>query len=88
MNFESDQIITIEDIDYYITSVIDYEGSQYLYVAQLDDEEDINGNFLVYRYDDVNNTMVHITDSKKMKKLLLLFAKDIGENLKSGDNNE
>lgn len=85
MVFEKEQVITIENVDFYIVSVLNFENNIYLYVAEMDNDEDITGNFTVYRYDDKQNLMIHITESSMLKKLLMMFAKDINNDLKDGD---
>ena len=80
MEFEREQIIEINNTDYYVVDVQIYEGETYLYLGQME-EEDILDKFYVYKYDEVNNVMVHITNSEKLKVLLRMFVDSINKEL-------
>ena len=78
--FEREQIIEINNTDYYVVDVQMYEGETYLYLGQMEDE-DILDKFYVYKYDAINNVMVHITNSEKLKVLLKMFVDSINKEL-------
>ena len=80
VEFEREQIIEINNTDYYVVDVQIYEGETYLYLGQMEDE-DILDKFYVYKYDEVNNVMVHITNSEKLKVLLRMFVDSINKEL-------
>lgn len=80
MEFEREQIIEINNTDYYVVDVQIYEGETYLYLGQMEDD-DILDKFYVYKYDEVNNVMVHITNSEKLKVLLRMFVDSINKEL-------
>lgn len=80
VEFEREQIIEINNTDYYVVDVQIYEGETYLYLGQMEDD-DILDKFYVYKYDEVNNVMVHITNSEKLKVLLRMFVDSINKEL-------
>ena len=80
VEFVRDQIIEFYNTDYYVVVVQFYEGETYLYLGQMEDD-DILDKFYVYKYDEVNNVMVHITNSEKLKVLLRMFVDSINKEL-------
>ena len=82
MTFVREQEIKIEGKDVYIIDVITYENEQYLYVQEIQDDE-LVGDYLVYKYDSLRNAMVHIKDEKELEKLIKLFVESINKTLQS-----
>lgn len=82
MRFEREQEIKIDNKVVYIIDVLELNESQYLYVQEVDeDEDDLMDKYYVYKYVQSQNAMVHIKDEKELEKLLKLFADHINESL-------
>lgn len=80
MTFVREQEIKIEDKEVYIIEVIKHENAQYIYVQEIQDDELID-KYMVYKYDDERNAMIHIKEPKLLEILLKLFTDSINATL-------
>ena len=69
MTFVREQEIKIENKDVYIIEVLTYENDQYIYVQEIENDELVD-KYMVYKYDQERNAMIHIKDEKKLEELL------------------
>ncbi|MBO5096045.1 MAG: hypothetical protein J6B98_04145, partial [Bacilli bacterium] len=65
MTFVREQEIKIENKDVYIIEVLTYENDQYIYVQEIENDELVD-KYMVYKYDQERNAMIHIKDEKKL----------------------
>ena len=71
-----EQEIKIENKDVYIIEVLTYEDDQYIYVQEIENDELVD-KYMVYKYDQERNAMIHIKDEKKLEELLKMFVEKI-----------
>ena len=71
-----DNILKINDENYLVLNTINMEGEEYSYLAKIEDD-DINGEFYVYKKDKETNDYVKITNSEELKKILLMVTANI-----------
>ena len=76
MTFVREQEIKIENKDVYIIEVLTYENDQYIYVQEIENDELVD-KYMVYKYDQERNAMIHIKDEKKLEELLKMFVEKI-----------
>ena len=77
------KIITINEENYIVMSVISYEDGAYAFTTKLNkDYEPTEDNFI---WKEINQKTELITDKKLKKKLLPIFQKEIREKLLKGD---
>ncbi|MBO5095461.1 MAG: hypothetical protein J6B98_01110 [Bacilli bacterium] len=76
MTFVREQEIKIENKDVYIIEVLTYEDDQYIYVQEIENDELVD-KYMVYKYDQERNAMIHIKDEKKLEELLKMFVEKI-----------
>lgn len=53
------------------------EGKDYLYLAKLDEENDITGDFFVYEKNVETGELKKVTDSEELKKVLLVITSNL-----------
>lgn len=80
MTFVREQEIKIENKDMYIIEVLTYEDDQYIYVQEIENDELVD-KYMVYKYDQERNAMIHIKDEKKLEELLKMFVEKIQADL-------
>lgn len=80
MTFVREQEIKIENKDVYIIEVLTYENDQYIYVQEIENDELVD-KYMVYKYDQERNAMIHIKDEKKLEELLKMFVEKIQADL-------
>ena len=80
MTFVREQEIKIENKDVYIIEVLTYEDDQYIYVQEIENDELVD-KYMVYKYDQERNAMIHIKDEKKLEELLKMFVEKIQADL-------
>ena len=76
MTFVREQEIKIANKDVYIIEVLTYEDDQYIYVQEIENDELVD-KYMVYKYDQERNAMIHIKDEKKLEELLKMFVEKI-----------
>ena len=77
MSFKIGQIIETDSDRYYVLDQQDYEGEKYIYTAELDEEDDISGDFYVFKINDEAKSMNKVTDSSVLKRVLPLFINSL-----------
>ena len=73
---DSENIITIDGIQYYVLAKEEIDGSNYLYVGEIH-EEDITGNFYVYKEE--KDSYRKITNSDELKEILPVMINAMNE---------
>lgn len=58
-----------------ILNTANVSGKEYLYLAKME-EDDISGDFFVYRKEE-NNNLIRVTDSEELKKVLLIITANL-----------
>ena len=71
-----DNILTINNENYLVLNTVNMEGEEYSYLAKLEDD-DITGEFYVYKKDANTNEYVKITNSEDLRRILLLVTADL-----------
>ena len=71
-----DDRILINNETYMVLSTADIDNSKYIYVAKIEDE-DITGDFYVYKTDPTTNTLTQVTDSEELKKVLVVLSSQL-----------
>ena len=71
-----DNILKINEENYLVLKTTEINGEEYSYVAKIE-ENDINGEFYLYRKDTVSGEYVKITNSEELKRILTLVMADM-----------
>lgn len=88
------KILTIEnekgvELDYTVAKILDYENATYLYLIEVDKDENlIENNQMIVRYVTNNNedSVEKVTDSKELQEVARLFYDLFKSDLEETDN--
>ena len=78
MKYNEGQIIEVEGINVCVLDVENENGLDYIYAAEIVDN-DITGNFYVYKVE--NQNIVKVTDSVELKEILPIFIGKISKKI-------
>lgn len=78
MKYNEGQMIEVEGINVCVLDVENKNGLDYIYAAEIVDN-DITGNFYVYKVE--NQNIVKVTDSVELKEILPLFIGKISKKI-------
>ena len=70
------QTIKVDNNDCIILTTANVENEEYLYLAKIE-ENDITGEFFVYQRDRLTGNLTKITDSEKLKRILLVVSANL-----------
>lgn len=76
MDYNEGKILEVEGINVCVLDVENVNGLDYIYAAEIV-EDDITGNFYVYKVE--NQKVVKVTDSNELKKTLPLFIENMSK---------
>ena len=77
------KIITINEENYIVMSVISYEDGAYAFATKLNEDYDPTEDNFIWK--EINQKTELITDKNLIQKLLPIFQKEIREKLLKGD---
>ncbi len=66
-----DEIVKVDDTTCRVIKRFSYNNEEYVYLAKLEDD-DITGDFYIYRRNQELGKFVKVTDSEELKKVLLV----------------